>query len=1024
MDQETSGLAGISGDRPLPSIRRAAVAALLASRSSIVWITAPAGSGKTTLATQLCDQSGHAFVWLRAEARMADMGAFLTGLLAAFRKLRPATGLPALASEDIAFPVDYLRRLIAAGSTGKALILVIDDLHVLPPDSAPLQALAEARRDVSDAVRTVLVSREPPHPAWLWFTASGNAVIVGYETLRLADREAEALIARHGDKGWTAARLLDVSGGWVLGARLLLQSASPGGQETDGPLSGATAALLDLLAQELVVPLDEEDRRLLLRIACLPSLSVAVLAQALDMPGAERALMRLTARLLFIERDGRGRLQMHDLFKAALDKRYPDAVPEAEATALRARAGQALIERGETGDGLLLLSAAGAWEALREAVVAHAPAMKERGELGILLSALDPLPEAVRDESVALRYWHGLSLLSVNPVRARALLTGTLDAARQAGEEALLIPIWTALVDAIWLEWIDCSLFDPLIDMLPELEALATRLGPDQQSMVARGAFAAMSFRCPDHPDFPRWEERNLDFYWQPMPRHETIRRGIHLMFRYCFGEGNRWKVSQVRARLNRVFAEEAAPVADICTRHVVSAEFLSIFEASGEETFRTVESGLDANAAHGQTFWDGTLINAGLFKAMSMEDRERGNAYLALLARRLGPGAHPHHVAFHEHFTAYRHWLDGEHAAALTHIMPAYRTGERSGMALFPVHYGNAVAAILQSAGRRLEALAAMRRSRRAASRQHSPLLVFLTHLRGAALAHQSRRPDRALPYLRLALADGARMRIYLHAWIRRGEMATLMRAAIAAGIESDFARELLRVLRLSGALKSAGDGRIQVFSLGRFDVVADGRSLLTSAKPQRGPIALAVHLIAAGPDGDASDALAGRLWPEADATGARKRMKSTVYRLRQMLGRSDAVVTQGGRIALDPETVAVDAWDLLQLATAPGWTAEARHAEAMRLHAAPFVHHLADDTGLVAHAHALEKVAVSACIAFARHLILAGDWSRALRIARDGLERIGYHEDLFDIATQAAEELGRESELASLADLLSRTE
>ena len=126
MDQETSGLAGTSGDRPLPFIRRSAVAALLASRSSVIWITAPAGSGKTTLATQLCDQSGHAFVWLRAEARMADMGAFLAGLLAAFRKLRPAAGLPALASEDIAFPVDYLRRLIAAGSAGKALILVVD----------------------------------------------------------------------------------------------------------------------------------------------------------------------------------------------------------------------------------------------------------------------------------------------------------------------------------------------------------------------------------------------------------------------------------------------------------------------------------------------------------------------------------------------------------------------------------------------------------------------------------------------------------------------------------------------------------------------------------------------------------------------------------------------------------------------------------------------------------------------------------------------------------------------------------
>src|SRR5690606_20869793 len=149
------------------------------------------------------------------------------------------------------------------------------------------------------------------------------------------------------------------------------------------------------------------------------------------------------------------------------------------------------------------------------------------------------------------------------------------------------------LIDAIWLEWIDCTRFDPLIAMLPELEPLAARLGSRYESMLARGAFAAMSFRCPDHPDFPKWEERNLGFYWQPMPRRELIRRGIHLMLRYCRGAADRWKVTQVRGRLNQIFEDEATPVADICTRHVVSAEYLSIFDASGEETFRMVDDGL-----------------------------------------------------------------------------------------------------------------------------------------------------------------------------------------------------------------------------------------------------------------------------------------------------------------------------------------------------------------------------------------------------------------------------------------------
>src|SRR5690606_32612858 len=170
---------------------------------------------------------------------------------------------------------------------------------------------------------------------------------------------------------------------------------------------------------------------------------------------------------------------------------------------------------------------------------------------------------------------------------------------------------------------------------------------------------------------------------------------------------------------------------------------------------------------------WDGTLINAGLYKAVTLEDRERARLYLAHLAKRLDPHAHPQHVGFHEHFTAYCHWLDGEHQAAFTHLMAAYRAGERNGMSIIPIHYGHGIAAILHTAGRGREALCWVRRGRRAAMAQNSPFLIFLTYLRGAALALGSARPGRALPYLRTALAAGASMRIYLHVWMRRSEMA-----------------------------------------------------------------------------------------------------------------------------------------------------------------------------------------------------------------------------------------------------------
>ncbi|MFC5585023.1 BTAD domain-containing putative transcriptional regulator [Nitratireductor kimnyeongensis] len=1005
-------MGGPTKGRSRGTILRHAGDALEGNLKPVVWITAPAGSGKSVFAKQICRRSGGVCIWLRAEPRMADMGMFLTSLESAFRNALAKRDLPALASQDIAYPVDYLRRLIAAGSQDSRITIVLDDLHGLPADAPLHQALADAIADDTGDVRLILVSRETPHPAWLRFNAAGKVVTVDFNTLKLSEAEASELMIQLGGDcgGWTASSLVQASGGWMLGACLLLQSAMPRKvNDAADLLSPDSTDLFNLIVHELIEPLSDTDRTMLCRMARLPNLPVRIVAHALGLPRGDKRLVRLANRLLFVERDGRDRLQIHDLLKAALRHHYSDLVDEGKAAELATRAGKMLLEDGDVGEGLLLLSSSAAWAALKRAVIEHAPALSEQGELGVILTALEPMPEAERETNLTMRYWYAAALLNVNPIKARELLTPMLETARRVRANELLIPIWTTLADAIWLEWMDCSLFDPLIEMLPELAKRAKKQGPTYEAMLARGAFAAMSFRCPDHKDFSYWEQRNLDFYGQRIPRHETIRRGIHLLFRYCYGEGHRWKADQVRTRLNQVFDEETASVADICTRYVVTAEFLSIFDASGDETFRALEMGIEANARHQQTFWDGTLINAALFKALSLEDRERARRYLGLLAARLGPHAHPNHVAFHQHFSAWNHWLDGEREAALALLLPAYRTAERSGMAMFPVHYGNAVAAVLQSLGRRREALAWLRRSRRAAERQSSPLLVFLSGLRGASLALTSANPERAKPYLRAALAAGAIMRFYLHAWTSRSEMAALMRFAILNDIEADYARELIRVLGLAGEMPPEADlANVQIVSLGRFDVLQGGGSRLTSGKLPRSPIALAVHLIAAGPEGEASEALADRLWPDLNADEARKRMKSTVYRLRQMVGTSEAIVTAGGRISFDPEHVSIDAWELMTLATAPGWTAEARHAEALRLYRGPFVYHYADDTGLISYEHKLEEAAIEACTAFVRALSVAGDWSRALRVSREGLERLGFRETLHDLATEAAEHLG----------------
>lgn len=1008
------------------TVSRTICAELQTANRDVIWLSAPAGSGKSKLAEDIVRGASGRYAWLRMEPGYSDTGRFLTALASAFAAALPGTRLPPLGAEDIIFAETYLRQLFATAARGEnELHLVIDDLHVVGDDSEPSRLLSAAAREMPPGMRIILATRNVPDPAWAWFTANGRDRIVRFEDLRVSESEAKSMIETARDAGvtvdWSPQSLIDASGGWMLGARMLLR-----GRTVERLAIGAEDkiddAVLELIAHEVLQPFETWEKALLAHAAHLPNLTIPVLTAAADLTLSEAEVRQFVERVLFLEMDGGGRVHMHDLLKSAVALHLSADIDAGDRLEANIRTGNALLDAGELGAGLALLSSAGAWEALSEAVAEHGPTLGRTGDFGVLFTALDPMPEAERAKSLAARYWHGVSMLNVNPTRARQVLDSAYAQARTEQAESWFIPLWAALVDAIWLEWVDCSLFDPLIEELPALQDLAERIGaPEQEAMLARGAFAALSFRRPEDPAFPFWEERNLGFFWQAMPRHETIRRGIHLMFRYCWGSGERWKADQVRSRLGYVFDEAIAAPADICTRHVVSTEFMAIFEPNAEDVARMAETGLATTARYGLFFWDAPMLNAALYRTMSQENRERGRRYLDMLAARLGPESRPHDVAFHEHFTAYDHWLDDRLDPALIHAKTAYRTAIESGFAISPVYYGLAISAIVHSKGRRREAFAWMRRARRTASAQNSFILVFVSFLRGAVLAAQSRDSGRCRRYLEIALSAGAAKRFYVHPWIRRREMADLLARALEWDIETEYAQELIRVLDLgSGHVAgSSAQKPIGLKTLGRFDILVDGASVLTSAKLPRGPAALTLHLVVAGRSGENAETLIDRMWPDADEVTGRNRLKSTVYRLRQLFSDPGAVITSGGRVVLNDALIDIDAWELEAIARQTGGDTAARYHRAQALFAGPFVQANTSCHEVIAYAEHVAGAFRKTAIDLASTLAGKSDWSRALAIVRDGLLRAGHDDRLIEIGIHCADRMGNPEERNRLETL-----
>ena len=104
--------------------------------------------------------------------------------------------------------------------------------------------------------------------------------------------------------------------------------------------------------------------------------------------------------------------------------------------------------------------------------------------------------------------------------------------------------------------------------------------------------------------------------------------------------------------------------------------------------------------------------------------------------------------------------------------------------------------------------------------------------------------------------------------------------------------------------------DQPIQIYALGRFDIVLDATPLRFVAKAPRKVLALLKGLLCAGARGVSQGTLQDALWPESESWLARRALNTSIYRLRQLLRHKEAIVLNDGRIALNPDLCWVDAW------------------------------------------------------------------------------------------------------------------
>jgi LuxR family maltose regulon positive regulatory protein len=397
------------GAEPGLIYRRDLVAALnQAARKPVTIISAPAGTGKTSLLRAWADHQGQdcriAFVTVRPGQH--DMQLFWLTVLAA---VRAAAGTgdggaqlpPVTPGSSGSAMVD--RVLAELEESPDRLVLIVDDLHELSSPEAAGQLTALLTR-LPPRVRAIVATRRDVPLRLHKLRLAGDLGEIRAPRLRFTERETRQLLAAAGIAlpGPMAAVLHQRTEGWAAGLRLAVLSLAghPDPERFVAEFSGSDRTVAEYLMAEMLERQPPEVQGLLLRTSVLDRVNGELADLLTGATGSERILLDLEdANAFVVSLDpGRTWFRYHGMFGGLLQLELRRTMPE-DIAGLHQLAARWLAARGQVADAIGHLQAAGDWDEAARMLTEHALSLTLDGQAGTVAALLRSFPARTGEES-------------------------------------------------------------------------------------------------------------------------------------------------------------------------------------------------------------------------------------------------------------------------------------------------------------------------------------------------------------------------------------------------------------------------------------------------------------------------------------------------------------------------------------------------------------------------------------------------------------------------------------------------
>jgi len=896
----------------------------------IVWITGPPGTGKTTLATSWLEARQMHSLWYQVDEGDSDPASFFYYLGLAAQKANPRKrkALPFFTPEYLLgiptfsrrfFENVYSRLIPVTGNSDLPFAVLFDNYQEVP-DGSPFHAiLCEGLALVPSGIKIILISRKDPPRAFVRLRANSLMKTIGWDELKFTLDESNRMVRLRGHKAVSPdvlKQLHEKADGWAAGIVLLLEGAKSGSIESVLSKAHGSKEIFQYFAKEIFDRSEPGKQDFLLKTSLFPQMSARMAEALTGSRQAQRILSELNSGNYFTQKleSETAQYQYHPLFREFLQLLAREVLDPGGLVNIEKKAAIILEENGRPEDAVELLRKAEGWPETAKLILKHAPSLAGQGRGRTIEGWIEGLTEAVVQAEPWLLYWAAVCRLSYSPPESRALFEKAFNLFMAERDTVGIFLSLSGFFDSIYYSLGAFQPYDDAIALLDKVqEEFPSFPSFEIEVRLTISKLGALILRQPWHPDLKKTAEWVLSI----LPTITDISLKMQCLYillaQHLFsGE------IQAAGPLIDLFREMARthdsyPLFQATLK--VGESYYYIFRAEFQECRRAVEEGLEIAATTGVHVQDAYLLGHGAIAAIHSGDMEAADLFI----QKMVPFLEQKHFwgrQFYHFLCAWKLLIQRNFLDSLPHAEMALRFGLDTGFQHTMVYSYLVCAFVLHELKRYPEAMNHLAESHAIARRAGSAMLEFTCFLAEAKFAFDEGDDSSGLILLEKALSLG-RDRGYVSTltWMP-AMMAELCQRALEAGIEVDYVLHLIRKRNLMPDPPPMECERwpwaLKIYTLGRFEIIRDGdpgERVQFSGKVQKKPLDMLKALTANGGSEVSEEQIVDCLWPDAYGDAAHSAFKTTLSRLRRLLGVEGAIRFQDGKVSLDPRYCWVDA-------------------------------------------------------------------------------------------------------------------